>query len=101
MAKARLYVWNGREPKKELRGQAAIVLDVLKAQNGEPRLISDLTAAVNETGRLKTRQDPERVTGYYVVVFKTRGMVDAVEQEIDAENDAAETAETESLELEG
>lgn len=97
MAKARLYVWNGREPKKELRGQAALVLDVLKAQNGEPKLITELTAAVNETGKLKTRQDPERVTGYYVVVFKSRGMVDAIEQEIDAEVEA----ETEAVELEG
>jgi hypothetical protein len=83
MAKARLYVWNGTEPKKELRGQAAIVLDVLKAQNGEPRLISDLTKDVLATDRLKTRQDPERVTGYYVIVFKTKGLVSAVEQEID------------------
>jgi hypothetical protein len=78
MAKARLYAFNGTEPKAEVRGQAKVILDVLRA-NTEPRLAADINADVEATGLLKTRQDTLRVTLYYILVFKKRGMVAASE----------------------
>ncbi len=86
MAKARLYVLNSVPAKAaELKGQARVVFDVLRAQNGEPKLASDINADVEATGLLKTRQDTLRVTLYYIIVFKGRGWVSAVDQEVPAE----------------
>lgn len=82
MAKARLYVYNGRELKGEVKGQAAVVLDVLKRQNGEPKLASDIAEQVSKEGTLKTRQDVLRVVLYYIIIFKGKGVVNAVDQDI-------------------
>ncbi len=82
VAKARLYAFNGTEPKSPVKGQAAVVLDVLRRQNGEPKLATDLAAQVEREGNLKTRQDILRVTLYYVLVFKSRGMIATCEQEV-------------------
>jgi hypothetical protein len=101
MAKARLYVLNSAPAKaSELKGQARVVFDVLNSQNGEPKLASDIAVQVEQSGLLKTRQDVLRVTLYYIIVFKGRGWVNAVDQEIPApsadaqlrDHEVAETA---------
>jgi hypothetical protein len=85
MAKARLYsLVPGAAPKTPLKGQSAVVFDVLSEQT-EPMLASDLTEKVLETGRLKTRQDALRVVLYYLIVFKGRGLVAASEQPVPME----------------
>jgi hypothetical protein len=90
MAKARMYAFNGVEPKGEFKGQAAVVLDVLKRQNGEMKLASDIAAQVAEEGKLKTRQDILRVVLYYIIVFKGKGMIATQDQEVLVAPPAAE-----------
>ena len=83
MAKARLYVLNQIPAKaSELKGQAAVVFRHLEAQNGEPKLAADIAAQVEASGELKTRQDILRVVLYYIIVFKGRGWVNALDQEV-------------------
>ena len=60
-----------------LKGQARIVFDELAA-NRAPRLaekINELTGP-----KFTTRQDTLRVTLYYIIVFKGKGLVVASEQ---------------------
>ncbi len=90
MAKARMYVFNGKELKGEVKGQAAVVLDVLKRQNGEPKLASVLADQVASEGNLKTRQDILRVVLYYIIIFKGKGIVSATDQDIPTEGVSAE-----------
>ena len=99
MARARLYAFNGREPKNPVKGQAAVILDVLRRQNGEMKLASALAEQVEREGNLKTRQDILRVTLYYIIVFKNRGMIAVTDQDIPVEPEtASETpAPTEEL----
>lgn len=60
-----------------LKGQAKIVYDELVA-NRTPRLGEDINKV---TGPLfTTRQDTLRVTLYYIIVFKGKGIVRATEQ---------------------
>jgi len=84
MAKARLYAWNGTAPKAEVKGQAAVILDVMQRQNGEFKLASDIAEQVEREGNLKTRQDILRVTLYYIIVFKNKGLIATSEQEVAA-----------------
>jgi hypothetical protein len=92
MATARLYARNEVPAKKEIKGQAAVIMDVLLRQNGEPKLAADLAKQVEAEGNLKTRQDVLRVTLYYIIVFKGMGLIATCEQErADA---AAPTTET-------
>jgi hypothetical protein len=78
-----MYAWNGVAPKKELKGQAAVVMDVLKEQNGELALASDIAEKVQKSGKLKTRQEVLRVTLYYIIVFKNAGLITTKEQDVD------------------
>jgi hypothetical protein len=97
MAKARLYAFNGTEPKNAVRGQAAVVLAELK-RDTTPRLATDIAETVASSGELKTRQDILRVVLYYIIIFKNRGMVSATEQapanvEVLEHDDELETAD--------
>jgi len=60
-----------------LSGQAKIVMTALMADR-TPRLATDITATVGED--LVTRQDRHRVVLYYILVFKSKGIVSAFEE---------------------
>jgi hypothetical protein len=81
MAKARRYELIA-EPTKAVRGQAAVVLEALREVKGTPKLATEINELVVKSGNLKTRQDTLRVTLYYIIVFKGRGLVRATEQEL-------------------
>jgi hypothetical protein len=90
MAQAKKYAYNGKLSEKKyksLTGQFKIVIDDLIA-NREPRLISEITESCGS--KIVTRQDVNRVVGYYVVIAKTKGFCDAFL------NDENETEENES-----
>jgi hypothetical protein len=97
MAKARLYVLNGTEPKKPMTGQAKVVFDVMNADR-TPRLATEIAESVKESGLLKTRQDILRVTLYYIIAFRNKGLVTATEQQIEAPAEVDEVEETEEVE---
>lgn len=118
MAKARMYGWsekrhNGSAKKiAELKGQAKIVADTLDSmtdarhdETGEDRakfLATEVNEQVVASGKLVTRQDPERVTLYYLLIFKKRGWIEAAEAPVTEESETngeenAETVETEEL----
>lgn len=80
MAKARLYAITSKTLKNEPKGQAARVLEELRA-NTEPRLATDIDMSIaTSDSPHKTRQDSLRVTLYYLLVFKKQGIVAASEQ---------------------
>lgn len=66
------------KPAKPLSGQKKIVFDELK-RNKNPRLASEINDAI-DTSKYNTRQDPFRVTLYYILVFKKEGLVFATEK---------------------
>ena len=79
MATARYYALNanvnsefGKKYVSNLKGQAKIVFEEMK-NDATPRLAT----AINEKTEklLKTRQDTLRVTLYYIIVFKGKGIV--------------------------
>ena len=84
MAKARLYSLNteviaaGKAKKyvAELKGQAKIVYDDLRSVP-EPRLAVDVEKSCGH--RIVTRQDPFRVVLYYILVFKSKGIITVTE----------------------
>lgn len=83
MAKARLYSKKSEElstsQKKyvaNLKGQAKIVFDELAADT-TPRLATDVEKACGS--KIQTRQDTLRVVLYYIIVFKSKGLITAVE----------------------
>jgi hypothetical protein len=113
-----MYGWSAKRfdsPKKvaELKGQAGVVRDTLDRMTNEATdagtpttfLATDISAGVVSDGKLVTRQDPARVTLYYLLILKKRGFVAAtdapveVEAETETDNvehvDAEEFAETE------
>lgn len=67
------FVRTERAPKKEIRGQAALVLTALDNANGVPKTIDELTADIGDV--MVTRQEPSRVTAYYITMFKKQGLV--------------------------
>jgi len=87
MATARLYARNEVPAKVEFKGQAAVIMDVLLRQNGEPKLAADLAKQVEAEGNLKTKQDILRVTLYYIIVFKNKGLIATCEQDRPAETE--------------
>jgi hypothetical protein len=64
-----------------LKGQAKVVMDGLMAEEG-PVLAKDLAEKLTFPG---SKQDPYRVTLYYIIVFKGKGLVRAVEPEVEVE----------------
>ena len=81
MANARMYALKvGATVKNEPKGQAARVLEELRADS-TPRLAVDIDMAIATSDRPhKTRQDSLRVTLYYLLIFKKQGFVAASEQ---------------------
>lgn len=69
-----VFTRTDRAPKKEVRGQAEVILNFLTANKDRGYTIE---AAAKEIGAeaLKTRQDPERVVAYYFCIFKKQGLV--------------------------
>lgn len=79
---ARMYAMNSEltDAQKKylagLKGQAKVVAEEL-ANNTEPRLAEDINK--NTAPKLVTKQDELRVTLYYIIIFKGKGIVRAVE----------------------
>lgn len=111
MAKARLYSINpvALETRKKyvsgLKGQAKIVFDELMA-NREPRLAVEVEKACGS--KLVTKQDTLRVVLYYIIVFKSKGLITALEPSDDdtppnffpSDEEIAEFNETKEAETE-
>ena len=68
------YILSDKAPKESMKGQGRLVYDQLKLQSG-PVTVGELTKAVVATGQLTTRQDAERVVGFYLSKFKREGIV--------------------------
>jgi hypothetical protein len=71
--KARLYARTDATPKNALRGQAARVFAELTTTPELAVTVNDRIVASDNP--FKTRQDPYRVTLYYILVFKKAGLV--------------------------
>lgn len=67
------FVRTEKTPKKEIRGQAALVLTALDNANGVAKTIDEITADIGDV--MVTRQEPSRVTAYYITMFKKQGLV--------------------------
>jgi hypothetical protein len=77
----------------KVRGQAAIIVAAMSET--EPKSVKEIIEGL-KVEDLKTRQDPERVVGYYMTVWKKDGKVLAVEAEAPAgEAEQPEEAEDE------
>jgi len=68
------YVRTTKEA-KEMKGQGRIVLDYLNSTT-TPKTVTEVTEAVK--GGISTKQDPERVVGFYLTKFKRDGLVNAI-----------------------
>lgn len=84
------YRLTDKAPKDTMRGQGKLVYDVLKDMGGEAT-VGELTEGVRNTNQLQTRQDVERVVGFYCSKFKREGIVTSVRPEV-AEQQAAAAA---------
>lgn len=74
---ARLYAKTAKTPKSPLRGQAERVWNELTKT---PELATVISERITSSATpLVTRQDPYRVTLYYILVFKNQGLVAAHE----------------------
>lgn len=88
---ARFYALNPNAPKlaKEPTGQAARLLEELRADT-TPRFAQDIDMAIATSDRpYVTRQDSLRITLYYLIIFRRRGLVVATQQTTAAENSVA------------
>jgi hypothetical protein len=83
-----------RQPKNELRGQAAVILNHLSENKDKAFTIESLTDATKSN--IVTRQDPERVVAYYLSIFKKRGLVVATRPEPVIEDESGTEDEDES-----
>lgn len=83
-----IYRMTAKAPKDTMKGQGKLVYDTLRNMGGEAT-VGALTEKVRETGQLQTRQDHERVVGFYCSKFKRDGIVEAVRPEIAQEQAAA------------
>jgi hypothetical protein len=77
MANARLYSLNTTAKNldsycQKLTGQAKIVMSALK-EDTTPRLAVQIEDTIKDV--LKTRQSTLRVTLYYIIVFKSKGLI--------------------------
>lgn len=90
MAKAKLYSLDFDRLKSltgktknyvnEMRGQAKIVFDEMR-DNPKPRLAVEICDACKS--KIVTRQDEFRVVLYYILVFKSKGIVKGYEPFVD------------------
>lgn len=93
------FTRTSRQPKAELRGQAAVILNHLSENKDKSFTIESLTEATKSN--IVTRQDPERVVAYYLSIFKKRGLVIAqrpepvVEPEETTDEESTDEAEDE------
>lgn len=96
MAKARLYSLNMEVVKNatgktksyvaNLKGQAKIVFDEMR-ENQKPRLAVEIEKACGH--KIQTRQDVFRVVLYYILVFKSKGIISTFEPDVENENENA------------
>lgn len=56
-------------------GQCGVVFDAMKRLG--PATIAELTAEVVKGGKLHTRQEPERIVRYYIVLHRDKEVLDA------------------------
>jgi hypothetical protein len=91
---SKTYVRTSRKSKDGVKGQAKLVLDALDMR-GEGT-VEELTGDIKELG-LVTRQAPERITSYYLCIFKKQGLV-TVRETPDPVEDAGAKVEVEELE---
>lgn len=84
------YKLTDKAPKETMRGQGKLVYDVLRDMGGEAN-VGELTEGVRATNQLQTRQDVERVVGFYLSKFKREGIVSSVRPDV-AEQQAAAAA---------
>ena len=106
MAKS-VFVRTEKKNDKAIKGQAALVLEALdNAEGGQT--VEQLTATIQGLG-LVTRQAPERITSYYLCIFKKQGLVrvesveDAPETEdedVDDDEESEDVEETDDEEVE-
>jgi hypothetical protein len=82
------YRLTNKAPKETMKGQGKLVYDTLKEMGGTAT-VGALTEAVRATGQLQTRQDAERVVGFYCSKFKREGIVEAVRPEVSQEQAVA------------
>lgn len=66
------YVRTDKTPTKEMRGQGKEVMDALNAAGGTPLTAKEVADRCVFAG---TRQDKERVAGFYLSQFKKEGFV--------------------------
>ena len=95
MAKARLYAYNSDAVKNgdaklrryvgELKGQAKVVLDELR-RNLKPRLAVEIEKT---TPFFETRQERFRVVLYYILVFKSKGIISTYDPDVENEDENA------------
>ena len=93
MAKARLYSVNTElvSNSDKFKGQAKIVMDEL-LRDTTPRLATEINTHTEKC--LKTRQDTLRVTLYYIIVFKGKGLIHTTENVSESE-EVTQSQETE------
>lgn len=99
MAKAKLYSLDFDRLKTltgktknyvhEMRGQAKIVFDEMR-DNPQPRLAVEIEKACKHL--IVTRQDTFRVVLYYILVFKSKGLVKGFEPFVDDDENETENA---------
>jgi hypothetical protein len=97
MANGKLYALNVdgfpkldgkvRRSLAQLKGQAKLIFDEM-ASNRQPRLVSEIAAAIED--KLETVQTAVKVVTYYVVKWRSEGIVIATAANTDSESgDAA------------
>jgi hypothetical protein len=74
------YVRTEKVPTKEMRGQSKETMDALNGAAGKPLSVAEVAALCVYAG---SRQDKERVAGFYLAQFKKDGLV-AVAPPVDA-----------------
>ena len=84
-----IYTLTEKKPKESMKGQGLLVYETLVSL-GNKANVAELTKAVTATGKLQTRQDAERVVGFYLSKFKRDGI--ATVEKVAEQPTAAETA---------
>lgn len=89
MATARAYTLGKLPEDQKFRGQAALIVDFLRAAP-EPQTVAQQVTAIEKD--LTTRQDPTRVVSFYMSVWKKKGWVKVSEVETTEAAAAADTS---------
>ena len=94
MAYARMYALNVDAVKSakgnlknylsQMKGQARIVFDDLR-EHPAPRLAKEIEKSCGH--KIVTRQDVFRVVLYYILVFKSKGIISTFEPNVENENE--------------